>query len=491
MITAVSLSFVPLNVAITTVCVPALAHLHWAGMKADNEAIDRAFPRSFVRRDAITAENVAAYEAALAAAKDESAMQRILEANPCLLVQHLAGGSGAWVIPQKQLGSEHVTDFLIAVEDSGGFVWVAVELERPQAKIFTVKGDPAFALTHALRQINDWRSWLSRNLDYATRPRHQSGHSLIDIEPELDGLIILGRDSDLDLEKTSALRKRLERDNRVRIRTYDWLASQARERLAAAERARASVTASQQSVLGSLMDTFFSQGWSRSEDLVKKTISKAFGGITEALTNPSATREIEYEAVAFPFGCGEDKTIEVPLCIVRARPEGELLEPYDWKDWIDYVGRDLSACYSLLVTEKPPAEDLQDALTMEHEGVWYDAQWLNTSRKEQLSRLDVLAYLPPASGYTERTSRLTTAREIIQRHIKMERERELEQEIEAELKVASLSLAPGDAVTHDKFGFGTVQSLHGSGAETEATIDFGSEFGIKHLILRYAPLKKL
>ena len=44
------------------------------------------FPRSFARRDAITGKNMADYEAALAAADDEHAMQRVLEANPCLLV---------------------------------------------------------------------------------------------------------------------------------------------------------------------------------------------------------------------------------------------------------------------------------------------------------------------------------------------------------------------------------------------------------------------
>jgi Domain of unknown function (DUF4263) len=459
---------------------------------SDGEIIDGVFPGSFVRRDAITVEGTAAYEAALFAAKDEHAMQRALEASPALLVQHLTGGSGAWVIPQKQLGSEHVTDFLIAEKDSGGFVWYAVELERPQAKIFTAKGDPAAPLTHALRQINDWRNWLSRNLDYATRPRHQAGHGLTDIEPELDGLIILGRESDLDLGKTGALRKRLERDNRVKIRTYDWLASQARERQARAERARASATASGQNTLAGLMDTFFSQGWSRSEDLVRKWISKAFGGITETRANPSAAREIEYDAVAFPFGCNEDKTIEAPLCIVRAQPGGSQLELYDWKDWTDYVERDIKTNYSLLVTEKPPAKNLQEALTTAHEGVWYDAQWFSMSRKDQqLSRLDVLVYLPPTDSHPGITGRLAAARDVFQRHINTQRDRELEQEVEAELKVSSLSLAPGDTIAHDMYGSGTVHAVSGSGTDAEATIDFGAGFGIKRLVLCRAPLKKL
>ncbi len=52
-------------------------------------------------------------------------------------------------------------------------------------------------------------------------------------------------------------------------------------------------------------------------------------------------------------------------------------------------------------------------------------------------------------------------------------------------------LAPGDRVTHDKFGLGTVVSTDGYGDQAEAKIDFGGEYGVKHLVLRYAPLEKL
>ncbi len=53
------------------------------------------------------------------------------------------------------------------------------------------------------------------------------------------------------------------------------------------------------------------------------------------------------------------------------------------------------------------------------------------------------------------------------------------------------ALRPGDMVTHDKFGLGTVVSVDGAGDRAEAKIDFGSEYGVKHLVLRYAPLEKL
>ncbi|MFJ5557759.1 DNA helicase PcrA [Streptomyces sp. NPDC093250] len=53
-----------------------------------------------------------------------------------------------------------------------------------------------------------------------------------------------------------------------------------------------------------------------------------------------------------------------------------------------------------------------------------------------------------------------------------------------------VSLAVGDRVTHDQFGLGTVVAVKGSGANAEATIDFG-DTKPKRLLLRYAPVEKL
>jgi DNA helicase-2/ATP-dependent DNA helicase PcrA len=53
------------------------------------------------------------------------------------------------------------------------------------------------------------------------------------------------------------------------------------------------------------------------------------------------------------------------------------------------------------------------------------------------------------------------------------------------------ALTAGDRVNHDKFGLGTVVSADGYGDSAEAKIDFGGDYGMKHLVLRYAPLEKL
>jgi DNA helicase-2/ATP-dependent DNA helicase PcrA len=51
-------------------------------------------------------------------------------------------------------------------------------------------------------------------------------------------------------------------------------------------------------------------------------------------------------------------------------------------------------------------------------------------------------------------------------------------------------LEPGDRVTHDTFGLGTVVELEGAGDKSVAHVDFRDQ-GVKRLLLRYAPVTKL
>lgn len=71
-------------------------------------------------------------------------------------------------------------------------------------------------------------------------PPGQSGSrglGLTGIEPNLEGLIIIGRDSEVP-PQAADLRRSICRSNRVRIETYDWLLSTARDRLEVLEQAR-------------------------------------------------------------------------------------------------------------------------------------------------------------------------------------------------------------------------------------------------------------
>lgn len=112
--------------------------------------------------DEIKKDDFEKLEAGIESAKKEEDIQKILALIPLLLVQHLRGGHGRWVIPKQKLGAEHVTDFIIGERHSFGFDWTAVELESPKLKMFTKKGNPTEALTHAIRQMT--RDMLKRLL---------------------------------------------------------------------------------------------------------------------------------------------------------------------------------------------------------------------------------------------------------------------------------------------------------------------------------------
>jgi len=79
----------------------------------------------FVWWDDISKHEVEALEKCLASAKGEYEIQEFLSGNPILLIQHLGGGHGRWVIPMQRLGSEYVTALLLAI----------VILEAPSGKL--------------------------------------------------------------------------------------------------------------------------------------------------------------------------------------------------------------------------------------------------------------------------------------------------------------------------------------------------------------------
>lgn len=189
----------------------------------------------------ITEADVEAWLEVLGNAKDERPLQKHLEAHPLLLAQCVRGGHGRWVLPQKQLGSEFVTDFMVGERSSIGFEWLVVELERPRARLFTKTGDPTAQLNHAIRQITDWRAWLQANQNYAARRRDQQGLGLTDIVADVPGLILLGRRAETP-DATSGRRAQMSRDLGIQIHTYDWLTELAIRRarsMAEVKRARA------------------------------------------------------------------------------------------------------------------------------------------------------------------------------------------------------------------------------------------------------------
>lgn len=152
-----------------------------------------------VKRTHATRDEFLGLKKCLSESKGERDVQSFLEKHPHLL----ACGAGSSipslsVIPQKRLGSECIPDFLMAGGTTWGMVWAAVELKSPQALAFNKKGDPSKDLTHAIRQVLNWRAWLKRNQNYADREVDKGGLGLFDIDPDIPGVIYIGRRSNVD-----------------------------------------------------------------------------------------------------------------------------------------------------------------------------------------------------------------------------------------------------------------------------------------------------
>ena len=164
-------------------------------------------------------------------AKYEKDIQKFIENNPIIISTILMGSHGRWVIPQKKLGSEFVTDFILGCKHSGGYEWFAVELENPKYNMFTKASNPSSYLNHAIRQIQDWRAWLQRNQNYASRPIEENGLGLKDINSNIPGYIFIGRRKNYD-EKNNDLRRQMKIDSNISIHTYDYIIEKAKQELA-------------------------------------------------------------------------------------------------------------------------------------------------------------------------------------------------------------------------------------------------------------------
>jgi hypothetical protein len=202
-------------------CAISLFHMTRDATDANEYWREHPLREAHVPHHIVDEETARAFERCVDSASDERAVQVFLEMHPAILVQVLHG-SPRFVLSRQRLGAELITDFVLGVHDSDGYGWLAVELESPRLSLFTKSGDPRAQLTHGIRQIQDWRAWLQRNQNYASRARTQSGLGLIDIRADIPGLVLMGRRALVDAG-TNDRRRQMASDLKIHIHTYDHL----------------------------------------------------------------------------------------------------------------------------------------------------------------------------------------------------------------------------------------------------------------------------
>jgi hypothetical protein len=158
------------------------------------------------------AETVEIYQKLVAENAAESSFQKFFEKNPIVIeprVQH--------VFSKMSFGGENFPDFLFALNDSR---YLIIEIEKPEARLFTKRGDPTAKLTHAQHQIRSYLEWASEERDYLRR------RGCPNINPSnTRGLIIIGKSYTLGrMEKRVLESINAETQSKYEIKTFDRIA---------------------------------------------------------------------------------------------------------------------------------------------------------------------------------------------------------------------------------------------------------------------------
>jgi hypothetical protein len=176
----------------------------------------------FAIENEVSEDDIVELEAVITTAEDERPIQRFLEENGHVLTALLVGYE-RYCLPQKRLGSEFVSDFILGDVSSLGVRWVLVELETPRSGIYLKRGLQFDKYARkGTDQVIDWRNWLSSNISYARTPRSEGGLGLFDIREKSDAIVMVGRRSNMP-ETTDAKRFEYRQSSNIQIHTYDWL----------------------------------------------------------------------------------------------------------------------------------------------------------------------------------------------------------------------------------------------------------------------------
>lgn len=147
---------------------------------------------------------------------NENTIHKFIAQNPEMLAYMMHGGDGRWLFSKPKFGCEYIPDFLMCTLDSAGFHWALVELESPNKKVLTKNGQQTASLSAAIKQINEWRIWIRKNISYA---QHELEY--FDIDAECKAIIVIGRRKDITPELKEYYRE-LSNDY-LMVMSYDRL----------------------------------------------------------------------------------------------------------------------------------------------------------------------------------------------------------------------------------------------------------------------------
>ncbi len=153
---------------------------------------------------------------------DRPGVQEVRDIQPFLAdPKHwiLLSPSARQVWPQKMLGNKYRVDFVVRESDDS---YSAIEIEDPNAPVFTKDLNPHHKLTHAEQQVRDYCEYVDQNKDSVEREERLPGI----FRPR--GVVVIGRRGSLSQEANRKLVARNRDGGRYSVMVYDDLIERTR-----------------------------------------------------------------------------------------------------------------------------------------------------------------------------------------------------------------------------------------------------------------------
>ena len=163
----------------------------------------------------------------------EEILQQYLEQHKKILIA--AFGQPKWVynfvLPKFKFGSDYISDFVVFTGQSYSYWIKLIELEPSTSQVFTKQGDYAQRLNHAIKQVDEWSDWITRNEPYfrdclqkALQKEYPSFSEILDYTRRfiVSSKIVIGRRATLSVDDNKRRAQEYEKSN-LDIITYDRL----------------------------------------------------------------------------------------------------------------------------------------------------------------------------------------------------------------------------------------------------------------------------
>lgn len=134
------------------------------------------------------------------------------------------GHHEAYIYPEKELGSEYRTDYMLVGRNSIGYHIVLVEFEDVNSPLVLKKrNDYAESVRKGITQLSDWKRWIDINRDYFLKSFNIDKLYNNVASWSYNYCLVVGRRKN-ETELYNELRSQSIHENHINIISYDRLA---------------------------------------------------------------------------------------------------------------------------------------------------------------------------------------------------------------------------------------------------------------------------